>query len=445
MSYAMPYSMPYLLIAYKWLTWLAWPFINLLVRWRIKQGREDPMRIAERYGRAHKARPNGQLIWIHAASVGETLSVLPLIGKLLETDSQRHILLTSGTVTSADIIAKRKMARLIHQYVPIDYPLFVRRFIRHWSPSIAIFVESEFWPNLLDRAYHKNIPLILINARLSPNAYIKWKKAPTTIRTLLGRFSLILASDQLTTDRLTDLGAKHIKTLDNLKLDAPPLPFDATALETLQTQIGTRPVWLAASTHVGEDILAAQTHQALVANHQALLTIIIPRHPIRGDMIKAELETLGLNVAQRSKEEPIQAQTDIYLADTIGEMGLFYRLGQVAFIGGSLVPHGGQNPMEAAQLGMVLIHGPHISNFTSIFARLAEAQAVVAIADGLELTATVNRLLFDKDERQAMLLRAQAFAEANSGTCETYYKILQPLLAETGLAEIKREKNKNNV
>lgn len=420
--------MPFLFYSYRLLTWLVLPVSLLFLHLRVLRGRENASRLNERFGRAVKQKPDGKLIWVHAASVGEVVSVLPLIDIILEDNASFNILLTSGTLTSANIVAEQPRDRMIHQFIPLDIPVCVKRFIRHWKPDAAFFVESEIWPNLLNEMNNTGKPIALVNGRCSSNSFSNWKRAPDTIKKLLSFFTLLLAQDEVTAERFKELGGQNIFMQGNLKLDAASLPFDETEHKKLTKQIGGRQVWLAASTHNPEEYKTAKSHIIIKSEHKNLLTIIVPRHPNRGNDIRLQCEELGLSVAQRSLGEPITPKTDIYLGDTIGEMGLYYRLTEIAFIGGSLIPHGGQNPIEAAQIGAAIIIGPHIDNFTTIYQHFEKANANITVRDDVELTTVVNRLLNDKKTILEMKKRAADTVKMNNGAMKKIYQTLKAIL-----------------
>lgn len=422
--------MPVLLYSYVALTWIMLPFMWLMFRLRAAKGREDPARISERKGLASCPRPDGRLVWFHAASVGEVNSVLPLIKTFLDKNStDTYVLLTSGTLTSAEIVAGQSMDRLIHHYVPVDQPLYAERFLQHWRPDMAAFVESELWPNLLRKTFKRGIPMILVNARISVRSFNNWSNAPDTIRVILNLFTAILVQDELSKERVARLGGTNIHTPGNLKLDAPPLKVDPTKLQQAEQWIEGRRRWLAASTHQGEEIQIAQTHMALAEDIPDLLTVIVPRHPQRGDSIRRQLEDIGLKVCQRSKAETPGTDCNIYLADTLGELGLFYRLCGTAFIGGSMIPHGGQNPVEAALVGCAIITGPYIQNFTSVYDHFIDNNGVFKIRDQIELTSTVNRLIKNKGLSDGMKQKALETAESHGGANANSLKILQEVFA----------------
>ncbi|HSR71286.1 MAG TPA: 3-deoxy-D-manno-octulosonic acid transferase, partial [Kiloniellales bacterium] len=341
-----------------------------LARWyldaRASQGKEDPARIGERLGRAGLPRPEGPLVWLHGASVGESLSALPLIERLRESRPALAILVTTGTVTSARIMAERLPAGVLHQYAPLDLPVAVDRFLGHWRPDLGLILESELWPNLLARARVGGCELVLLNARMSARSARHWARLRPLIRHLLGHFSMILAQTKEDAARLAGLSAVEPLAPGNLKAAAPPLEADPAELAALSKALADRPRWLAASTHSGEEGSVAAVHEALAPSRPGLLTLIVPRHPHRGPEIAAGLLRAGYRVARRGAGEMPGAETEIYLADTIGELGLWYRLTGIAFVGGSLVPHGGQNLLEPARLGCAVLCGPHVGNFRTL-------------------------------------------------------------------------------
>ncbi|MBO6783190.1 MAG: 3-deoxy-D-manno-octulosonic acid transferase, partial [Alphaproteobacteria bacterium] len=333
---------------YRAVTTAGLPLIELLIQQRTMRGKEEPTRVDERRGIPSIERPRGPLVWIHAASIGEAQSVLSLIERILRTSPDLNVLMTTGTVTSAKLMEERLPRRAIHQYVPIDRPRWVGRFLDYWRPGAGLWVESELWPNLVLESRKRGIPLALVNARMSERSRQGWGRAPRLAHTLLSSFDTILAQDEDIAERLRALGAGHVSVTGNLKLAAAPLPATAAELTELQDAIGDRPVWLAASTHRTEEDAVGSVHAGLADRLPGLLTIIAPRHPQRGEEVEQALERAGLRVARRSKLEAIAPDTDIYLADATGLMGQLYRVSPLAFVGGSLIPHGGQNMLEAA-------------------------------------------------------------------------------------------------
>ncbi len=403
-----------MLALYRGLTAAAGPLIGLYLRRRRSAGKEDPARFAERLGHAGRPRPAGPLVWVHAASVGEATSAVPLIGRVLDRRGDANVLMTTGTVTSARLMADRLPERAVHQYAPVDRPDAVRRFLDHWRPDLALWIESEFWPNLLGDTQARGVPCVLVNARMSDASFARWRRIPGLIAPLLAGFDLCLSQDARQAERLRSLGAVAVATVGNLKSAAAVLPADDAALEALDRATAARPVVVAASTHPGEEAIVAAAHRALKSGHRGLLTIIVPRHPARGDAIAAELRAAGLAVAVRSRDDPIEADTDIYLADTVGELGVFYRVAEVAFVGGSLVPHGGQNPLEPARLDCAVVHGPHMFNFAAVAAAFAASGAAAVVRDADGLAGAVAALLDDAALRGERCALARAVAEAEA-------------------------------
>ncbi len=383
-----------LLSLYKAATVLGYPLIAVYLAARKAKGKEDLLRFPERLGYAAKPRPDGRLIWIHGASVGETLSALPLVNKLSELCPTARIMVTSGTVTSAELMAKRLPENAFHQYVPIDTPFAVKRFVDHWKPDAALWIESEFWPNLLNEIAARKIPLVLINGRVSDRSFRRWQKFPAFCRELQSLFVKSFGQTDEDARRLRVLGAKDAESVGNLKFAAGDLPFDADELNKLRAQIGSRPCWIAASTHEGEEEQLAAVQNALKTT--GALMICAPRHPKRGDDIEKLLQQAGLTVARRSRGENITPDTAVYLADTIGEMGLFYRLASIAFVGGSLVAFGGQNIIEPARLGKAVVCGKYMMNFKEIVAKAVAADALSVVEDKKELAQTLDDWFADK-------------------------------------------------
>ena len=412
---------------YRTLTHIGKPLIDLYLHSRKRRGKEDLARFPERLGQASLERPAGPVIWLHAASVGESLSALPLIERLCETFPV-HVLVTTGTITSARLMAERLPKGAFHQYVPVDRPAGIRRFLDHWRPDLALWIESEFWPNLICETAARHVPLILLNGRISDRSFIRWQRFPKFIRTLLNQFSLCLGQSERDAERLGVLGAPRVACCGNLKFAVPPLPFDPALLETLQASLAGRPCWLAASTHAGEEAIIADVHEQLAKTYPNLLTVIVPRHPQRGEEIAALLRGRASVVALRSAKEPLSPETSFYVANTLGELGLFYRLCPISFIGRSLAKGGGQNPLEAARLGSVVLFGPQMENFDEIARRMTEAQAAWQVADGKELATAVNALLNDAVLRDQWADRAKAFAGTEADVLDRVVQELTPFV-----------------
>ena len=394
--------------AYRALTRLAAPLAPLMLAWRTRRGKEEPERRPERFGEASVARPAGFLAWFHAASVGEANAVLPVIEAIAAGHPEIPILLTTGTVTSARLARARLPNGAVHQYVPLDNQDYVRRFLAHWRPDLAVFVESEVWPNLVLETKAEGVPLVLINGRMSSRSFRRWLRRPGLSRPLFSAFELVLAQNERLSQRFTTLGAPSALSVGNLKADAPPPPVDLASHKRLAAALAGRTVWLAASTHQGEDDIVALAHRAMKEVRPELLTIIVPRHPDRGADIAKLLGAAGLKTVLRSEGKLPEPGTDIYIADTIGELGLFYNLVPVAFVGGSLVPHGGQNPVEAIKLGAAVLTGPHWRNFADAYEELLRAGGCVQVEDAESLGKTALALLDDAQARAAMMARAEA-------------------------------------
>jgi 3-deoxy-D-manno-octulosonic-acid transferase len=401
----------------------------LVLRARAKRGKEDPARLAERRGISSRERPAGTLIWIHGASVGESLAALPLVSALLERPN-RHVLVTTGTVTSAQLMAERLPERAFHQYAPLDAALSVRRFLKHWRPELALFIESELWPNLILETRAQGVPMALINARLSQRSFRGWSRASSLARRLLSSFDECLAQDAPIADRLRALGAKSVRIGGSLKADAPPLPADQNALNAFLTALGPRPIFLAASTHPGEEEQLLQIAQDLRAPHANALTIIVPRHPARGPEIEALALARGFSVKRRGAGALPEPGTEIYVADTLGELGLFYRAAKFAFLGGSLVEHGGQNPLEPARLGIAVLTGRHTHNFDEIFEVLLDAQGEGRAQNLAQLRALALGLICEPVAAARLGAKAKAAAERLGGALGRSIELAETLLAE---------------
>lgn len=393
--------------AYRALTRYAAPVAPLLLAWRTRIGKEEPARRPERYGEASVPRPSGFLVWFHAASVGEANAVLPVIDAIASEHPEIGLLLTTGTVTSAKLARARLPKGAVHQYVPLDNQDYVRRFLKHWQPDLAVFVESEIWPNLVLETNANNVPLVLVNGRMSFRSFRRWRNRPGLSRPLFSAFGLVLAQNERFAQRFTALGTPRTVAVGNLKADAPPPPVDLAGHKKLAAALAGRTVWLAASTHPGEDDIAAVAHLAMKKACPDLLTVIVPRHPERGPFIARLLAGAGLNVALRSEGKLPEPGTDIYIADTIGELGLFYNLVPVALIGGSLVPHGGQNPVEAIKLGAAVMTGPHWRNFADAYDELLRAGGAVQVSDAQSLATTALLLLENAQARGRIMSRAE--------------------------------------
>lgn len=414
---------------YNGLLWIGAPILNRHLNKRLAMGKEDPERFPERLGNASHARPEGQFIWIHAASVGESVSALSLIDGLLKASPERHILVTTGTRTSAEIMASRLPDRAIHQYVPIDKKDAVQRFLDHWRPDMAIWMESEIWPNLIVESADRGIPMMMANARITEKSYQTWRKSFGFSKKLLGCFRFCSAQSEESALRLRDLGAHSVECFGNLKFSAEPLPVDRDALLSMTAATASRSLWLAASTHKGEEEFILAAHLQLLEAYPDLLTLIVPRHPERGEEIAALAAEQGIEAMRRSEGEKIGTKTQVYIADTIGELGLFYRLSKIVYIGGTLVPTGGQNPLEAARLDCALLHGPHMDNFTDVMQSFDEHDASLTVTDAETLAKSVGDLIGDPALRTEMIIRAGKVVAGGTETLQKTLVRIEDLLA----------------
>lgn len=413
---------------YRAATALLSPFVHLFLGRRRAHGKESAERFPERLGLASVERPEGPLVWMHAASVGEALSLLPLIEAIAEGWPRVTQLVTTGTVSSADLMGRRLPRDVIHQFVPVDLPKPVARFVDFWRPGLGIFVESEIWPNLLAAARASGTQLVLVNGRVSARSFGRWRRLPGLARQLFGGFSLAFGQTEADAGRLRALGAASAACVGNLKYAAPPLPADAGDLAELVRAIGVRPAWIAASTHAGEDASAARVHLALRERFPDLLTLVAPRHPERGDAAAAEIAALGLRVARRGAGELPGPETDVYLCDTMGEMGAFFRAVPIAAMGKSWIGEGGQNPLEPARLGCAVLFGPHMENFRVMAERMEAAGAACRFADEAGLAAAVGDLLGAPERARAVADAAAAFATAEAASATRILDRLRPAL-----------------
>lgn len=407
-------ALPVVLAAYRAVTGAVGPpLATRVLRRRLAAGKEIAERIAERRGEPGAARPQGPLVWVHGASVGEFVAALPLVEQLCRDGV--GVLMTTGTVTSAKLAATRLPPTALHQFVPLDVPAFVTRFLDHWRPDLVLLVESELWPNTILTAAARRVPLVLVNGRMSTRSFSTWRRLPRTIAGLLSRFELCLVRSRDDEERFAALGAPRIRVTGNLKLDVPALAVDTDRLAALRDAVGGRTVVAAASTHPGEDGAIVAAHCRLRAAHPGLLTIIAPRHPQRGREVADIATAAGLTAALRSNGAVPGSDTDVYVFDTLGELGLVYRLAATVFMGGSLVPHGGQNPIEAIKLGAAVLHGPHVGNFADTYADLGAGGGAVAVTDAADLVARIAALLGDDSHRAAVAEHGRQCVERLAG------------------------------
>lgn len=384
------------LTGWRLFTRLASPFAKLVLNQRAARGKEDWTRMNERLGVAGVPRPAGRLIWLHGASVGESLSALPLIEKLREDTT---VLVTSGTVTSAALLGQRLPAGVLHQFVPLDTPAAVARFLDHWRPDAGLFIESDLWPNLILSAHARGVKLALVNARISARSAERWMWARRSVARLLSAFDMVLAQDEEVADRFRGLGAHNVQVVGSLKADAPPLSVDEDALAAMRQMIGNRPVLLAAQTHPGEDETILPAHDVLRGQFPDLLTILVPRHTDRGPDLEMLCGSRALR--RRATGGQISSQTAVYIADTMGEMGLFYRLSHFCFLGGTLVPLGGHNVLEPARLHCAVLAGPNISSAPIAYETIFAAQGFGKVTSSGDIAREAARLLSDAGTAKA--------------------------------------------
>ncbi|MEO0618356.1 MAG: glycosyltransferase N-terminal domain-containing protein [Pseudomonadota bacterium] len=405
---------------------------TLLAR-RVARGKEDKSRLNERLGKPIVPRPDGHLVWFHAASVGELNAIRTLLKTVKATVPDTHILLTTGTVTSANTAASQLSEVALHQYVPLDSPRMVSRFLDHWQPAAAFFVESELWPNLIFETSRRKIPMALLNAHVSDKSIKAWRK-PWSRRTgaaLFTAFDLILAQSPAVMMRFMRLGAHRIVMAGNLKSDGDVPQIDAEAREDIRRLVAERTVVVAASTHDGEETIFADAHVAAANEFSNLLTIIAPRHPERGPQIADQLRAAGHDVAIRSKGETITAKTGIYLADTLGELPLWFDVSQLAIMGGSLIPHGGHNPLEPMRQNIPVLTGPHVHNFREIYDTLDEAAAIIRLeaTDANALATALLSVLDDPATRETMITNSAMALRQLSGALTLSIDHIRPWLS----------------
>jgi 3-deoxy-D-manno-octulosonic-acid transferase len=415
--------------------WLR-PVAGHVLKHRLAQGKEDPARLDERLGIAAVDRPEGKLLWLHGASVGESLSILPLIGALADTYPDLSFLVTTGTVTSAELMEKRLPPQAVHQYVPLDQPHFVERFLDHWQPDAAFFLESELWPVMLGQASARGIPLALVNGRMSPKSFESWQGRKRAAKELLSVFDVLIAQNEENAARFGTLAEREVGTVGNLKHAADALPTPEAPMREIEGWIGDRPLWLAASTHAGEEEQVLAAHGRIIAELPRTLLVLAPRHPARGDDVASLCEAQGFEIARRSLKEPVTGATQVYLADTLGELGIFYGLSDIAFVGGSFPPVGGHNPLEPARLGCAILHGEKVFNFADTYAAMRRSGSAALVRNDRDLAAALLRLLKDEMTRQAMAKQAQDWAEGGArSVLDGIVEAITPVLRKAGIAD----------
>lgn len=420
-----------MLALYRFLTYLSAPALKLLLKRRLAAGKEDATRMPERMGHPALPRPSGRLVWIHAASVGEAQSALILTDRLRKDYPDTSILMTSGTRTSAELMQKRLPERAVHQFYPLDNPKWCARFLDHWKPDSALWMESELWPNMLLEIRKRGIPAALVNARLSERSAKRWGYFKGAAQKLLSTFSIVLTQTQKDADRFGTLGAKGVTVTDNLKYSAAPLPYDAEKLTALEHAIAPRLTWIYASTHKGEEALAIETHKHIKQHRKDVLTIIIPRHPERRGEIEELCKASGLSYLFRSQEYKLpMPDTELYIADTLGELGLFYRLTDIAVIGRSFSDDGGggHNPIEAAQLDCAVLSGPYIQYQTELFEAMKAHNAVKIVETKDDFPHIVEELFFKPDVTEELMRNARQFSTSKEAVVQSVMASLKTIL-----------------
>lgn len=416
---------------YRAVTYCAASIFSVVLKKRTKKNKEHPSRINEKKGIATLPRPSEKLIWIHAASVGEAQSALILINKISEHQKDIKILITTGTLTSANLMEKRLPKNAFHQFYPLDHPKWTKRFLKHWRPDLVLWMESELWPNMLYEVKKQNIPAFLINARMSERSFKRWKYFKSLISTTLNAFHHILCqteNDKMYYDALCNV---EITVTDNIKYSSSPLEYNEDDLHEIKQTIQTRPVWLYASTHDGEEEIACEIHNNLKEHIQDILTIIVPRHPERRDQIKETCQNVNSTFRGSSKNLP-DKNTDIYIADTMGELGLFYVLSPIACIGRSLSNDGGggHNPIEAAQHNCAVLYGPNVQNLQEIFDEMNHQQAAHQVKNKQQLQTEIKRILETPDQCEVMQKKAKHYASQKISVIDNVMDILKPTLED---------------
>jgi 3-deoxy-D-manno-octulosonic-acid transferase len=420
---------------YNFIFWILTPCLHYFLRQRIKRGKEDKTRFREKMGLSALPKPSEKIIWINAVSVGEALAVIPLIERLPEIyppmAQNMRILLTTSTTSAATIVKDRLPPHALHQYTVIDHPLYVKRFLDHWQPVAAFWVESELWPNMIAQTAKRSIPMALINARFSRKTVKNWSRAKFFARFLFSRFDICLVQNETNKDALIVLGASPVVMSGNLKYDAKPLVYDQTQKELWQERLQGNQVFLAASTHIGEDETIIQTHRDLLKQGKKIKTIIAPRHPQRAQSI---IEKTGsLKTALYSQDPLINLDVDIYIIDRVGVLGLFYALADVVFMGGSLIERGGQNPLEPARLDCALFSGAHTFNFEEVYTLLQQKGAVQVVC-AKTLTEKLSHLLDRPEKIKTMAEEAKKSADSLKGALDITLAALKPNLDKINVA-----------
>lgn len=420
-----------MLLIYKALTAIAAVPLTSLLKKRVRRGKESATRYTEKMGQPSRSRPKGKLLWLHAASVGEVQSALILIDKIRAAYPTIEILITTGTRTSASYLENRLPDRCVHQFYPLDHPVWVSRFLDHWQPDIALWMESELWPNMVLAMKQRGIPAALLNARMSSRSFARWRWLSGSIRKILGGFDMVVAQNNAAQDYYKKLGAQRVMMGGNLKYSAVPLFCDESEYEKMLIAAHGRPLWLYASTHEGEEALACDVHGMLKNTLPSLLTVIVPRHPERGEAIERLCKAQNLNAIRRGDGKRLPDEdTDIYIADTLGELGLFYRLSPLSMVGRSFSKDGGggHNPIEPAQLGSAVLSGVNVQHFQDVYDEMWEDGAAMPLGAPEALFPALQTLLTDPAALERLRKGGRSFAQRQRGIVDGYMTHLMPLL-----------------
>lgn len=384
-----------MLILYRFLINLIIILSPLIILYRLFKKKEHPSRFKEKFCYFSKKRIRGKLIWFHGASVGELQSIVPLLEKFEKNKEIQQILITSNTLSSSRIVEKIKIKKIVHQFFPVDTNLLSNKFLNYWKPSAAFFIDSEIWPNMLHNLQEKNIPTLLLNGRITKKTFSKWSLIPNFSKKIFSKFNLCFPSSKQSKKFLSKLGVNKIKFVGNLKYsqsEKGEIKID----KFLKKSLKLRKIWCASSTHVSEEIFCGKIHKELKKKYKNLLTIIIPRHIERVHSIKSDLSKLELKIQTYSSKEKIKKDTDIYIVDSYGKTKSFYYQCKNVFLGGSLINHGGQNPLEAARYGCNIMHGPNVSNFHEIYKFLKKIKISKKISNQSQILYFLNKFLTEK-------------------------------------------------
>ena len=392
---------------YRILTNLILLFSPIIILIRLFKKKEDPLRFREKFSFYSKKKIQGKLIWFHGASVGEILSVIPLIEKLETNREIKQILITSNTLSSSKILTNLKLKKTIHQFFPIDTNHHTQKFLNYWKPSVAIFVDSEIWPNMINNIKKRSISLMLMNARITQKSFKKWKVFPMNAKKIFQKFDMCLSSSLRSSRYLRLLGAKKIKFIGNLKFTESENNKNDLH-KTLKKKILSKKVWCASSTHNKEELICANVHKKLKVKHKNLLTILIPRHIDRTTEIVNQIKKLNLKIHLHNSKNKIARDTDIYLVNSFGQTKSFFKICKTVFLGGSIIKHGGQNPLEAARFGCKILHGPHIWNFDEIYSLLKKNKVSSKVITSNQLTHAVNKMLNNKNKNRNLELKIKS-------------------------------------